>query len=78
MMAVTVTSEADFPVGAPVRLPVSSDVIVSGGSLGRNYDVSNDGRFLMITRSDEAKDQLIVVHNWFDELKRRAPPGKNR
>jgi serine/threonine-protein kinase len=80
MMVVTVTSEADFPVGAPVRLPVSSDLIVSGGSLGRNYDVSNDdGRFLMI-RSDEAKekDQLIVVYNWFEELKRLAPPGKNR
>ena len=78
MMAVKVTSEPDFPVGAPKRLFVLSDVIVSGGSLGRNYDVSDDGQFLMVKRSDDAKDQLICVHNWFEELKRLVPPGKNR
>ena len=78
MMVVKVTSEPDFDVGAPELLFELSDVIVPGSNLGRNYDVSDDGRFLMIKRSDDAKDQLIVVHNWFEELKRLAPPGKNR
>jgi Tol biopolymer transport system component len=78
MMAVKVTSERDFPIGAPVPLFESSDLIVSGGSLARNYDVSEDGQFLMVKRSDDAKDQLICVHNWFEELKRLVPPGTNR
>jgi serine/threonine-protein kinase len=41
--------------------------------LERDYDVSGDGKtFLMIKESDEqtAATQLIVVHNWFEELKR--------
>ena len=78
MMAVKVTSERDFPIGAPEPLFVSSDVIVSGGRLGKNYDVSDDGKFLMVKRSNDAKDHLICVHNWFEELKRLVPPGKNR
>jgi hypothetical protein len=78
MMAVKVTSERDFPIGAPLTLFESSDLIVSGGSLARNYDVSEDGHFLMVKWSDDAKDQLICVHNWFEELKRLAPPQKNR
>ncbi len=78
MMAVKVTSEPVFPVEAPKRLFVSSDLIVSGGSLGKYYDVSDNGQFLMVKRSDDAKDQLICVHNWFEELKRLAPPGTNR
>lgn len=82
MMAVKVTSEPDFPLEAPERLFSSSDVIVSGDNLGKNYDVSSDDsddrRFLMIKRSKDAKDQLVCVHNWFEELKRLVPTGKNR
>jgi len=76
MMAVKVTSEPVFPVGAPEQLFASSDVIVSGGNLGKNYDVSDDGKFLMVRRSNDAKNHLICVHNWFEELKRLAPPQK--
>jgi serine/threonine-protein kinase len=78
MMAVKVTSKPDFPIGTPEQLFESSDVIVSGGRLERNYDVSDDGRFLMVKWSDDATDQLICVHNWFEELKRLAPPRKNK
>ncbi len=45
----------------------------------RNYDVSGDGqRFLMVKESEDnsAKTQLIVVLNWFEELKRLVPSGK--
>jgi Tol biopolymer transport system component len=78
MMAVTVTSEPDFVVGAPEPLFTLPDGIAPGTYLGRNYDVSHDGRFLMMKWSDDTKDQLIYVTNWFEELKRLAPPGKNR
>ena len=48
-----------------------------GEAFGRTYDISNDGRrFLMI--KDVALDQssaptILVVQNWFDELKARVP-----
>jgi hypothetical protein len=41
-----------------------------------NYDVSRDGRFLMVQPSAHEKatpTQIIVVLNWFEELKRLAP-----
>ena len=45
---------------------------------GRDYDVSADGqRFLMIKAAGGAEDadqpQLIVVQNWFEELRRLVP-----
>jgi hypothetical protein len=44
-----------------------------------NYDVSPDGqRFLMIKPGESAEaapTQINVVLNWFEELKRRVPPG---
>jgi hypothetical protein len=45
--------------------------------LGRTFDVAPDGRrFLMIKEGggDEAAPQnLVVVQNWFEELKRLVP-----
>jgi len=43
---------------------------------GRVYDVSPDKqRFLAIKRGDtaEASERLIIVQNWFEELKRLVP-----
>jgi len=40
-----------------------------------NYDVSKDGRFLMIEPSEHASiKELNVVLDWFDELERLVPP----
>jgi serine/threonine-protein kinase len=78
MMAVKVTSEPDFPIGTPDLLFESSDLVVSGGRLRRNYDVSDDGRFLMVKWGEDAEDEFVVVHHWFEELKRVAPPGSNK
>jgi hypothetical protein len=43
-----------------------------------SYDVARDGRFLMI-RDPEGppRQQINVVLNWFDELKRLVPTGKD-
>jgi hypothetical protein len=76
MMVVKVTSDPDIDFGTPELLFESSDEMLSGGNLGRHYDVSDDGRFLMVKMSDDAKIQLICMHNWFEELKRLAPPPK--
>ena len=63
------------------------EVVVEGPYLspyrGRNYEVSGDGeRFLMIRAADPTPDaaaeelprpRIIVVENWFEELKQRVP-----
>ena len=44
----------------------------------RNYDVAPDGRFLIIKESQELTPLGInVVLNWFEELKRLVPTGKD-
>ena len=44
-----------------------------------NYDVSPDGqRFLMLKPDEQTSSsvtQIVVVQNWFEELKRRVPTG---
>jgi hypothetical protein len=45
-----------------------------------NYDVSPDGqRFLMVKSAEQSSSssltQIVVVQNWFEELKRRVPTG---
>jgi hypothetical protein len=43
------------------------------------YDVSADGqRFLMLkpTEQAQAATQIVVVQNWFEELKQKVPTGK--
>jgi hypothetical protein len=40
------------------------------------YDVAPDGRFLMILRkpqSEQPRNEITVVLNWFEELRRKAP-----
>jgi len=32
----------------------------------------------MVKWCEDARDQFIVVQNWFDELERLAPPGRNQ
>ena len=72
MIAVTIETEPELKI-------VKSEVLFEGKyytSADRNYDVSSDGRrFLMVKESDDqpSASQLIVVHNWFEELNRLVP-----
>jgi serine/threonine-protein kinase len=61
--------------------PLFEDVYVPRGT-SRNYDIHPDGRqFLMIKKVEGEEElpmtELIVVENWFEELKRLAPTGKD-
>ena len=50
-------------------------VLLSGLDI-RNYDISPDGtRFLILKLSNRAgsRNEIIVVENWFEELRRLAP-----
>ena len=61
--------------GSPVRV-VQGLYITMGAGSSRNYDVSDDGkRFLMVKQpaNQGAAPQIIVVQNWFEELKAQVP-----
>ena len=74
MMTVPIESGPGFRAGNPIRLFSGS---YFAGVSGRTYDVTPDGqRFLMIKNKatgPAATNRIIVVENWFEELKRRAP-----
>jgi hypothetical protein len=77
VMGARVTATPSFSSAAVTRLLDGTGYNGAGryGS-SRTYDVGGDGRFLMIKlgpRDAAASPSLIVVHNWFEELKRLAP-----
>jgi Tol biopolymer transport system component len=73
MMAAAVTYEPDFSVGKPQPLFDITNFSV-GGNFGPGYDVTPDGRrFVILKRSEKPEVELVVVQNWFEELKRLAP-----
>ncbi len=70
LMEVTVQARAVFAAGPPTK--------VVDQYTGRTFDVAPDGkRFLFEPKAGKASSQdLVVVTNWFEELRRKAPPGK--
>ena len=78
MMAVDISTQPSFAAAKP-RVLFAGPYMATPGTLP-NYDVSLDGqRFLMLKRSEAgeaAPTQIVVVLNWFEELKRRVPPAK--
>jgi eukaryotic-like serine/threonine-protein kinase len=77
MMAVDIAAQSGFTASKP-------RVLFEGryeptAATSPNFGVSPDGqRFLMLKPSEQeaAPTQINVVLNWFEELKRRVPPGK--
>jgi hypothetical protein len=80
-MAVDIETQPNFRAGSPtVLFEAHNEVSPFGTQPGFGYDVSPDGkRFLMVkSAGDQSGDtQLEVVQNWFEELRRRVPGGKN-
>ena len=74
MMAVAIEIEPELSVGTP-RLLFEKRFLHGPPWARRNYDISPDGqRFLMIQREqDLVPTEIIVVLNWFEELKRLVP-----
>jgi eukaryotic-like serine/threonine-protein kinase len=78
MYAVAVDTEAaELSFEAPVLL-FSGSFFAAPSAETRSYDVARDGRFLMIQREDavganDGPASIVVVENWFEELKRRVP-----
>jgi len=71
---VSIKTQPTFTQGSP-------EVLFTGnyltGPTNRQYDISPDGqRFLMIRAVEESTDQINIVLNWFEELKRLVPTGE--
>jgi len=75
MMAIPVdTSQQTFHWGSPTLLFEASYSSFPGLAGPRNFDQAPDGRFLVIKESQGTMPgSLVVVKNWFDEIKRLAP-----
>jgi hypothetical protein len=78
VMAVPVTTTPTSSAGTPHML-FEGPFRIDGGHF-RNYDVTPDGqRFLMVReveRPPARVSQVVLVHNWVEELKSRVPAGK--
>jgi len=76
--AVDVRTDGGFATGKPRLLFERPGY--SGGVPIRGYDLSQDGqRFLMVKyeqRKPTPVTEMILVQNWFEELKRLVPTGK--
>ena len=76
---VSVQSGPGFIAGNPQVIVKSPLVMNPPGIVGRMYDVSRDGRRFLLIKAVEGTEkaapppQIVVVQNWFEELKRLAP-----
>ena len=75
MMVVTVETDSEFSVSAPKELFSGR---YEAGMYCANYDITpDDQRFIMIKPEEGLEPmQINVVLNWFEELKRLVPTGK--
>ncbi len=74
-MAVSVGTGASLQAGKPQRLFADP---YWGESHEMAFDVSPDGRRLLMIKSDDAATlrQINAVLNWFEEVKHRVSQGK--
>ena len=75
MMAVPVTTEPTFTAGTP-RTLFEGRYNQQPPSFVNTMSLRTGRRFLMIRRVDRPPvkvTQMILVQNWFEELKRRVP-----
>jgi serine/threonine-protein kinase len=67
------TSSATWKAGSPKGL-FRGPYFLRDGSLGREYDVAPDGRFLMLKHEPtSASPHLVIVQNWLAGIANRVP-----
>jgi serine/threonine-protein kinase len=73
MMAVSLETEPSFEAGKP--RPLFEAPFADSEAAYPNFDITPNGQsFIMIqTKVESAATRLLVVSNWFEELKDRAP-----
>ncbi len=74
MMAVNIQTTPSLSIATP-RVVFENRSYRAGGD-SRDWDIAPDGRFLMLKESSSPSSveaPIILVQNWFDELRRAAP-----
>jgi Tol biopolymer transport system component len=73
MLGVSVAPSGEFSAGRPRRL---FEMRFDAGDNGPNYDVSRDGTWFLMPRSEQGprSGELHLVLNWFSEIAARARP----
>ena len=77
LFVVDVQTESTFSAGPPSELPITGALNPVPGL--RNYDVTKDGRFLVVLPApgnaggQSSAAQINVILNWLEELKQRVP-----
>ena len=75
LMVVDVEMGNEFGAGTPRAL--FEDWYFGHIPYGRTYDITPDGkRFVMVKDVNPPPRRIAVIQNWFEELKRLAPPRK--
>ena len=75
LMVVDVETGNDFAAGSPRVL--FDDSYMEHITYGRTYDITPDGqRFVMVKEMSPPPRRIAVILNWFEELKRLVPSGK--
>src|SRR5262249_47727337 len=75
MMSVEVSASPELTLSPP-RLLFEQRYAYGNTVSMANYDVSPDGQRFLMVKDDSSSGRLNIVLNWFDELKRLAPPGR--
>ena len=79
LMAVPIDQGETWRAGTPAKVLEARYLGTNSGALGRTYDVSPDGKRFLMIKAGGASDRpaasppIIVVQNWFEELKRLVP-----
>ena len=69
LICLTGTTSPVFRASAPRVLLPNATIV--------NYDITEDAeRFLTSERVGEQSGEVIIVVNWFEELKQRVPTGR--
>jgi serine/threonine-protein kinase len=76
VMAVAIAGDTPADWGTPEQIASGSSYSLAVGA--PTFDVASDGRVLMTTRAgqgvgNDSPDVIVVVQNWFEELKRLVP-----
>ena len=77
MMGVAVNESASWAASTPTTIVKAGYEMTPPGFLGRNYDVSSDGRRFLVIKAvkgaDEVPPQMVVVQHFNELLKRLVP-----
>ena len=78
IQSVRVDGASSWRSSTPTTVLQGDYLLPTGGNPGGTFDLAPDGkRFLMIKAGGDkdaaASQRLIIVENWFEELKRRVP-----